>query len=66
MNLVKNIELTKAGKQDVYIKIKASTPDKTTVVLNFVQIPEDEYDLLVSIINHLGNSNLGIYKVVLA
>ena len=58
--------ITKAGKQDVYIKIKASTPDKTTVVLNFVQIPEDEYDLLVSIINYLGNSNLGIYKVVLA
>ena len=40
-------------------------PDNCTVVLNFVKFPEEEFDLLVKIINYLGKSDLGVYKVVL-
>ena len=52
-------------KEHVYIKVKASIPDSSTVVLNFVQIPEEEMDLLINIIKFLGNSDLGIYKIIL-
>ena len=60
-----SIALSHYGKEDVYIKVKASIPDSSTVILNFVKIPEEELDLLVDIIKFLGNSDLGIYKVIL-
>lgn len=52
-------------KEDVYIKIKATVPDTTTVNLEFVKIPDNEEELLVNIINVLGRSDLGIIKAIL-
>lgn len=52
-------------KEDVYIKIKATIPDSTTVNLHFVKIPEEETELLINIIKVLGKSELGITKVYL-
>ena len=52
-------------KENVYMKIKATVPDPTTVNLNFVKIPETETELLVNIIKVLGKSDLGITKVYL-
>ena len=52
-------------KEDVYIKIKATVPDSTTVNLHFVKIPEEETELLINIIKVLGKSELGITKVYL-
>ena len=57
--------LTEFGKNNIYMKVKASMPDACTVVLNFVKFPEQEFDLLVKLINYLGKSDLGVYKVVL-
>ena len=50
------------GKGDVYIRIRASLPDSTTVRLDFVEIPVEEMELLTNIIKVLGNSGLGIAK----
>ncbi len=52
-------------KENVYIKIKATVPDSTTVNLHFVKIPEEEHELLVNIIKVLGKSELGIIKAIL-
>lgn len=52
-------------KEDIYIKIKATVPDSTTVNLHFVKIPEEETELLINIIKVLGKSDLGITKVFL-
>ncbi len=52
-------------KENVFIKIKATVPDSTTVNLNFVKIPENETELLINIIKVLGKSELGIVKVYL-
>ncbi len=52
-------------KESVYIKIKATVPDSTTVNLHFVKIPEEETELLVNIIKVLGKSELGIIKAIL-
>ncbi len=52
-------------KENVYIKIKATVPDSTTVNLHFVKIPEEENELLINIIKVLGKSDLGITKVFL-
>ncbi len=60
-----SLALEHFGKEDVYIKVKASVPDSSTVILNFVKIPEEELGLLVDIIKFLGNSDMGIYKVIL-
>lgn len=57
--------LKELGKDNIYMKVKASMPDACTVVLNFAKFPEEEFDLLVKLINHLGKSDLGVYKVVL-
>ena len=51
------------GKEDVYIRVKASIPDEMTVLLDFVRFPEQESELLINIIKILGNSGLGICKV---
>ena len=52
-------------KEDVYIRIKATIPDSTTVNLEFTKIPENEIPLLVNIIKVLGRSELGIMKAIL-
>ncbi len=52
-------------KENVYMKIKATVPDATTVVLEFSQLPEEESELIVNIIKVLGKSELGITKVYL-
>ena len=33
--------------------------------LDVIEIPEQEIQLLIDIIHHLGNSNIGIYKVIM-
>ena len=53
------------NKEDVYIRIKATVPDSTTVNLEFTKIPESEIPLLVNIIKVLGRSDLGIIKAIL-
>lgn len=60
-----SVALEHFGKQHVYIRIKASIPEPSVVLLNFVKIPEEEMELLVNIIKMLGNSDLGISKVTL-
>ena len=57
--------ITYFRKDDVKIHIKASMPDNLTVKLDFVQIPENEHDLVVNIIKVLGKSDLGIARAVL-
>lgn len=54
--------IKRTGKGSVYIKMKASLQDANTVVLDVLEIPEDELQLLVEIIQHIGNAGLGIYK----
>ena len=49
-------------KEDVYIRVKATTPEEDIVLLDFLEIPEEEAELLVNIIKVLGNSNIGITK----
>jgi len=53
------------GKENVYMRIKANVPDPTTLVLRFSEIPVNEEDLVVNIIQVLGKSNLGITKAIL-
>ena len=48
----------------VYLKIKATVPDTSTVILEFVKIPMEEMELLGNIIKVLGNSGLGIAKAI--
>ena len=54
--------IRKEGKSSVYIKMKASLQDSTTVVLDVLEIPENETDLLVEMIKYIGSAGLGIYK----
>ena len=53
------------GKQKVYMRIKATIPDNTTVCLEFIQFPLEEMELLSNIIKVIGNSGLGIAKAIL-
>ena len=53
------------GKENVYMRIKASVPDPTTLTLTFSEIPASEQQLIVDIIQVLGKSNLGITKATL-
>ena len=70
-NVTKRIyEIVKATiefyhKEDVYIRIKASVPDTSTVRLEFLEVPEEEGELVVNIIKALGKSDLGIAKATL-
>lgn len=52
-------------KSDVYMRVKATIPEGQKVVLNFVEFPEEEMELLINIIKVLGNSDLGIMKIIL-
>ncbi len=51
-------------KESVFIKVKASIPSEDTVDLHFTQFPEEERQLLIDMIQVLGNSDLGIGRVV--
>ena len=53
------------GKDNVYLKIRASVPDSQTVVLEFTNIPLEEMELLGNIIKIIGNSGLGIAKAII-
>lgn len=53
------------GKDNVYLRIKASVPDSQTVILEFAEIPLEEMELLGNIIKILGNSGLGIAKAII-
>lgn len=53
------------GKEDVYMKIRATIPEPRMVRLDFVKIPENELKLLTDIIRVLGHSKLGIVRVLL-
>ncbi len=61
--LVKTLE--KFDKSDLHIRVRATVPDNTTVLLEFVEYPEQEMDLLCDIIKILGAAGLGIAKAVL-
>jgi hypothetical protein len=52
------------GKEHVFIKVKASIPAEDTVDLHFTQFPVEEHKLLVDMIQVLGNSDLGICRVL--
>jgi len=52
------------GKEKMYMRIKATIPDNTTVILEFLEIPMEEMTLLSNIIKVLGNSGLGIAKAI--
>ena len=51
-------------KEHVFIKVKAAIPSEDTVDLSFTQFPVEEHQLLVDMIQVLGNSDLGICRVV--
>ena len=53
------------GKDRVYLKIRATVPDNQTVVLDFIDVPLEEMELLGNIIKILGNSGLGIAKAII-
>ena len=52
------------GKEHVFIKVKATIPAEDTVDLHFTQFPQQEHQLLVDMIQVLGNSDLGICRVL--
>ena len=53
------------GKENVYMKIKAATPDQNTLTLTFSELPAAEEKLIVDLIQILGKSGLGITKATL-
>ena len=53
------------GKDNVYLRIRATVPDAQTVILEFTEIPLEEMELLGNIIKILGNSGLGIAKAII-
>ena len=61
--LVKTLEAN--DKSDLHIRVRATVPDNNSVLLEFVEFPEQEMDLLCEIIKALGNSGIGIAKAVL-
>lgn len=52
------------GKERLHIRIRASVPDKSSVVLEFLEFPKEEMELLQNIIKVLGNSGIGIAKAI--
>lgn len=53
------------GKEGVYMKIKAQTPDPNTLTLTFSELPATEEKLIIDIIQVLGKSGIGITKATL-
>jgi hypothetical protein len=52
-------------KSDLHIRVRATVPDTSSVVLEFLEFPKEEMDLLYEIIKVLGASGIGIAKAIL-
>lgn len=61
--IVKTLE--KFDKSDLHIRVRATVPNNTTVLLEFLEYPEQEMELLYDIIKVIGSAGLGIAKAVL-
>ena len=57
--------LKRLNKSDLHIRVRATIPEISTVLLEFIEFPEQEMDLLYEIIKDLGKSNIGIAKAIL-
>lgn len=56
--------LVSHGKEHIHIHMKARLTD-STIILDILKFPEEENELLISIIKAIGNGNLGITKIIL-
>ncbi len=56
--------LVKAGKENIHIHIKAYQESKETINLEILRLPENENDLLVSIVKAIGNARIGVSKII--
>ena len=52
-------------KSDLHIRVRATVPDTSSVVLEFLEFPKEEMDLLYEMIKVLGASGIGIAKAIL-
>ncbi len=52
-------------KSDLHIRVRATVPDNSSVVLEFLEFPKQEMELLYEIIKILGASGIGIAKAIL-
>ena len=53
------------GKSDLHIRVRATVPDTSSVLLEFLEFPQEELPLLYEIIKILGASGIGIGKAIL-
>ena len=53
------------GKSDLHIRVRATVPDTTSFLLEFLEYPKQEMELLYEIIKVLGGSGIGIAKAIL-
>lgn len=53
------------NRDDLYIRVRATITAPDTVELDFLQFPAEEKELLIQLLKVLGNSHLGIRKIVL-
>ena len=71
LNVIKKIQaiveqtLVANNKQNIHIHMKAYPQDNNTITLDILKMPEEETELLVSIIKAIGNGGLGITKIIL-
>ena len=52
-------------RSDMHIRVRATVPDQTSVLLEFLEYPQQELELLCEIIKNLGASGIGIGKAVI-
>ena len=52
-------------KSDLHIRVRATVPDNASVILEFLEFPQEEIELLYEIIKVLGASGIGIAKAIL-
>ena len=52
-------------KSDLHIRVRATVPDNSSVILEFLEFPKEEIELLYEIIKILGASGIGIAKAIL-
>ena len=57
--------LERFDRSDLHIRVRATVPDISSVLLEFIEFPEQEMDLLYEIIKDLGKSSIGIAKAIL-
>ena len=57
--------LKKFGKSDLHIRVRATVPSIDSVLLEFIEFPEQEMDLLYEIIKEIGKAGIGIAKAIL-